>query len=67
MLVNRHRALERMWALTELSEDFDAVADLKKTRVKGDAARNQRLESFEIVDERDLEERTTALLARMRQ
>lgn len=65
VLVNRRRALERMWASMELSEDFDGVADLKKARVKGDAARHQRLESFEIVDEKDLVERTTALLARM--
>lgn len=49
----------------ELSEDFDGVAELKKARVKGGAARQQRLESFEIVDEKDLVERTTALLARM--
>ena len=51
----------------ELSEDFDAVADLKAARVMGDAARRQRLESFEILDEKDLEERTAALLARMGQ
>lgn len=66
LLVNRRRALERMWASMELSDDFDAVTDLKKARVAGDDARLQRLESFEVVDEKELEERTTALLARMR-
>lgn len=65
VLVNRRRALERMWAAMELSEDLDAVADLKKTRANSDAIRRQRLENFEIADEKDLVERTSALLARM--
>jgi bifunctional DNA-binding transcriptional regulator/antitoxin component of YhaV-PrlF toxin-antitoxin module len=66
LLVNRRRALERMWASMELPEDSDAVANLKQARVRGDDARRQRLESFEVVDEKNLEERTAALLARMR-
>jgi len=51
----------------EPSDDFDAVADLKKARVAGDDARRQRLESFEVVDEKALEELTAALLAQIRQ
>jgi bifunctional DNA-binding transcriptional regulator/antitoxin component of YhaV-PrlF toxin-antitoxin module len=66
LLVNRRRVLERMWASMEPSDDFDAVTDLKKARVAGDAARRQRLESFEVADEKELEERTAALLARLR-
>lgn len=67
VLVNRRRVLERMWASMEVPEDLDAVADLKKVRVAGDTARRQRLENFEVQDEKDLMERTTALLARMSQ
>lgn len=66
LLVNRRRTLERMWASMEPSDDFDAVADLKKAQVAGDVARRQRLESFEVVDEEELEARTTALLTRIR-
>ena len=67
LLVNRRRALERMWASLDPSDDFDTVADLKHARVAGDAARRQRLESFEVVDEKELEARTAALLTRIRQ
>lgn len=65
VLVNRRRVLERMWASMEVSEDFDAVVDLKKVRVEGDTARRQYLENFEVQDEKDLMERTAALLTRM--
>ena len=51
----------------DFSEDFDAVTDLKQAQVQGDDARRQHLESFEVSDEKDLEERTAALLARIRQ
>lgn len=67
LLVNRRRVLERMWASMEVSEDSDVVADLKKVRVEGDTARRQRLDDFEVQDEKDLMERTTALLTRMSQ
>ncbi len=67
VLVNRRRVLERLWASMEVSEDSDAVANLKKVRVEGDSARRQRLEHFEVHDEKDLMERTAALLARMSQ
>ena len=67
VLVNRRRVLEKMWASMEVSGDFDAVDDLKKARVEGDTARRQRLENFEILDEKGLMERTSALLARMSQ
>jgi bifunctional DNA-binding transcriptional regulator/antitoxin component of YhaV-PrlF toxin-antitoxin module len=67
LLVNRRRALERMWASMEPSDDFDPVADLKRARVTGDNARRQRLETFEVEDEKELEARTTALLTRIRQ
>ncbi len=67
VLVNRRRMLERMWAAMEVSQDTDAVADLKKVRVEGDAARRHNLENVEVQDEKDLMERTRALLARMSQ
>ena len=66
-LVNRRRALERMWASMAPSDDFDAVMELKMARVAGDDARRRRLESCGVGDEKELEERTTALLARMGQ
>lgn len=67
VLVNRRRMLERMWASMGVPEGSDAVADLKKARVEGEAARRERLENIEIHDEKDLMERTSALLARMSQ
>jgi len=51
----------------EPSDDFDAVAELKMARVAGDEARRQRLESFVVVDEKELEERIAALLVQIRQ
>lgn len=67
VLVNRRRVLERMWAAMEVSDDADAVADLKKSRAEDETARRHKLENFEVHDEKDLMERTTALLARMGQ
>lgn len=64
VLVNRRRVLEKLWASMEVSDDSDAVADLKQTRIEGDAARLERLVNFEIHDEKDLMDRTFALLAR---
>ena len=67
VLVNRRRVLEKMWASMEVSDDSDAVAGLKRARVEGDAARLERLVSFDIHDEKDLINRTSALLNRSRQ
>lgn len=67
VLVNRRRVLERMWEAMEVAKDTEAVADLKKVRAEGDAARRHNLENFEVQDEKDLVERTRALLARMSQ
>lgn len=67
VLVNRRRLLEKLWESIEVSDDSDAVEDLKKVRVEGDVARRERLENIEIQDEKDLMERTSALLARMSQ
>lgn len=67
VLVNRRRMLEKMWASMGVPEDSDAVGDLKKARSEGEAARRERLENLDIHDEKDLLERTSALLARMSQ
>lgn len=67
VLVNRRRVLERMWASMGVSEDVEAVVDLKKVRIEGDTARRRNIENFEVRDEKDLMERTTALLARLSQ
>jgi len=51
----------------EIPEGIDAVDDLKKARAEGEAARRQRLMGIEILDEMDLVERTSTLLARKSQ